>query len=100
MQPKRTLLTRSLHNALRCWPKSSILKGAWWRHIQKLSEAVPLLVGDLMIISIKSKPKCREKEKGITINFQDTNLGTQLATEYILSMIRLSHIVTIEGIEE
>tara|TARA_R110000851_G_scaffold108073_2_gene228911 strand:- start:16458 stop:16655 length:198 start_codon:yes stop_codon:yes gene_type:complete len=65
-----------------------------------LSEAVPLLVGNLMIISIHSKLKYREKEQGITIKFQDTKLGTQLATEYILSMIRLSHIVTIEGIEE
>ena len=65
-----------------------------------MSEAVPLLVGNFMIISINSKLKYREKEKGITINFKDNKLGVSLATEYIISMIRLSHIVTIEGKEE
>ena len=49
-----------------------------------------------MIISITSKLKYREKNKGITINFDDTSLGNQLAVEYIMSMIRLNHIITME----
>lgn len=53
-----------------------------------------------MIISIHTKNKYREKEKGITINFKDDTLGISLATEYIVSMVRLSHVVTVEGREE
>lgn len=53
-----------------------------------------------MIISINTKLKYREKTKGVTINFKDDKLGISLATEYIISMIRSNHIVTIEGKEK
>jgi hypothetical protein len=53
-----------------------------------------------MIISIHTKNRRREKEKGITINFKDDTLGASLATEYIMTMIRLNHIVTIEWNEK
>ena len=53
-----------------------------------------------MIISIHTKNRRRKEEKGVTINFKDDTFGAELAKDYIMTMIRFNHIVTIEWNEK